>query len=81
MGRVTRTTKKPIKCNNTLKAMKVYSNTAIENLKQFILDALPNKEQKSLFIKQGIIKVNDVIYVSDTNNLLSDIETIKPLLK
>ena len=61
--------------------MKVYNNSAIENLKQFILDALPNKEQKSLFIRQGIIKVNDVIYISDTNNLLSDIETIKPLLK
>jgi hypothetical protein len=61
--------------------MKVYNNSAIENLKQFILDALPNKEQKSLFIKQGIIKVNDVIYISDTNNLLSDIKTIKPLLK
>ena len=61
--------------------MTIYNNTAIENLKQFILDALPNKEQKSLFIKQGIIKVNDVIYISDTNNLLSDIDTIKPLLK
>ena len=61
--------------------MKVYNNSAIENLKQFILDALPNKEQKSLFIKQGIIKVNDIIYISDTNNLLSDINTIKPLLK
>ena len=63
---------------NNIKAMTVYNNTAIENLKQFILDALPNKEQKSLFIKQGIIKVNDVIYISDTNNLLSDINTIKP---
>ena len=81
MGRTTRTTKKPIKCNNTLKAMTVYNNTAIENLKQFILDALPTKKQKSLFIKQGIIKVNNVIYISDTNNLLSDIKTIKPLLK
>lgn len=61
--------------------MTIYNNTAIENLKQFILDALPSKEQKSLFIKQGIIKVNDVIYISDTNNLLSDIDTIKPILK
>jgi len=61
--------------------MTVYNNSAIENLKQFILDALPNKEQKSLFIKQGIIKVNDVIYISDTNNLLNDIKTIKPILK
>ena len=61
--------------------MTVYNNSAIENLRQFILEALPNKEQKSLFIKQGIIKVNDVIYISDTNNLLSDIETIKPILK
>ena len=60
--------------------MIIYNNSAIENLKQFILDALPNNKQKSLFIKQGIIKVNDVIYVSDTNNLLSDIKTIKPLL-
>ena len=60
--------------------MVVYNNTEIENLKQFILDALPTNKEKSLFIKQGIIKVNDVIYVSDTNNLLSDIETIKPLL-
>ena len=61
--------------------MTIYNNTAIENLRQFILDALPNKEQKSLFIKQGIIKINDVIYISDTNNLLSDIDTIKPILK
>ena len=61
--------------------MIVYNNTAIENLKQFILDALPTNKEKSLFIEQGIIKVNDVIYVSDTNNLLSDIETIKPILK
>ena len=61
--------------------MTVYNNTAIENLKQFILDALPNKKQKSLFIKQGIIKVNNVIYISDHNNLLSDIKIIKPLLK
>ena len=61
--------------------MTVYNNSAMENLRQFVLDALPNKEQKSLFIKQGIIKVNDVIYISDHNNLLSDIDTIKPLLK
>ena len=61
--------------------MVVYNNSEIENLKQFILDALPTNKEKSLFIKQGIIKVNDIIYVSDTNNLLSDIETIKPLLK
>ena len=61
--------------------MIIYNNSEIDNLRQFILDALPTKKQKSLFIKQGIIKVNDVIYVSDTNNLLSDIDTIKPLLK
>ena len=61
--------------------MVVYNNTEIENLRQFILDALPTNKEKSLFIEQGIIKVNDVIYVSDTNNLLSDIETIKPILK
>ena len=61
--------------------MIIYNNSAIENLRKFILDALPNNKQKSLFIKQGIIKVNDVVYVSDTNNLLSDIDTIKPLLK
>jgi len=61
--------------------MTIYNNSEIENLKQFILDALPTNKQKSLFIKQGIIKVNDVIYISDTNNLLSDIDTIKPLLK
>ena len=61
--------------------MIIYNNTAIENLKQFILDALPTNKQKALFIKQGIIKVNDIIYISDTNNLLSDIKTIKPLLK
>tara|TARA_R110000764_G_scaffold232614_1_gene325142 strand:+ start:427 stop:615 length:189 start_codon:yes stop_codon:yes gene_type:complete len=60
--------------------MIIYKNTSIENLRQFILDALPTKKEKSLFIKQGIIRVNDVIYVSDTNNLLSDIKTIKPLL-
>ena len=60
--------------------MTVYNNSAIENLRKFIQDALPTNKQKSLFIKQGIIKVNDVIYVSDTNKLLSDIETIKPLL-
>ena len=61
--------------------MVVYNNTEIENLKQFILDALPTNKQKSLFIKQSIIKVNDVIYISDHNNLLGDTETIKPLLK
>ena len=61
--------------------MIIYNSNPIDNLRQFILDALPTKKQKSLFIKQGIIKVNDVIYVSDTNNLLSDINTIKPLLK
>tara|TARA_R110000764_G_scaffold192425_1_gene277672 strand:+ start:410 stop:595 length:186 start_codon:yes stop_codon:yes gene_type:complete len=61
--------------------MIIYNSNPIDNLKQFILDALPNNKQKSLFIKQGIIKVNDVVYVSDTNNLLSDIETIKPILK
>ena len=60
--------------------MIIYNNTAIENLRKFILDALPTNKEKSLFIKQGIIKVNDVIYISDTNNLLSDIKTIKPLL-
>ena len=60
--------------------MIIYNNTAIENLRKFIQDALPNNKQKSLFIKQGIIKVNNVIYVSDANNLLSDIKTIKPLL-
>ena len=60
--------------------MIIYNSNPIDNLRQFILDALPTKKQKSLFIKQGIIKVNDVIYVSDTNNLLSDIKTIKPLL-
>ena len=61
--------------------MIVYNNSAMENLRRFVLDALPTKKQKSLFIKQGIIKVNNVIYISDTNNLLSDINTIKPLLK
>tara|TARA_R110000850_G_scaffold202011_1_gene328069 strand:- start:128 stop:313 length:186 start_codon:yes stop_codon:yes gene_type:complete len=61
--------------------MIIYNSNPIDNLRQFILDALPNNKQKSLFIKQGIIKVNDVIYVSDTNNLLSDIDTIKPILK
>jgi hypothetical protein len=61
--------------------MIIYNSNPIDNLRKFILDALPTKKQKSLFIKQGIIKVNDVIYISDTNNLLSDIETIKPLLK
>ena len=81
MGRTISPTKKPIKCNNNIKAMIVYNNSAMENLRQFILDALPTKKQKSLFIKQGIIKVNGIIYISDTNNLLSDIKTIKPLLK
>jgi hypothetical protein len=61
--------------------MIIYNSNPIDNLRKFILDALPTKKQKSLFIKQGIIKVNDVIYISDTNNLLSDIETIKPILK
>jgi hypothetical protein len=60
--------------------MIIYNSNPIDNLRQFILDALPTNKEKSLFIKQGIIKVNNVIYVSDTNNLLSDIETIKPLL-
>ena len=61
--------------------MIIYNSNPIDNLRQFIQDALPTKKQKSLFIKQGIIKVNNVIYISDTNNLLSDIKTIKPLLK
>tara|TARA_B110000977_G_C10615266_1_gene313934 strand:+ start:295 stop:480 length:186 start_codon:yes stop_codon:yes gene_type:complete len=61
--------------------MIIYNSNPINNLRKFIQDALPTNKEKSLFIKQGIIKVNDVIYVSDTNNLLSDIETIKPLLK
>ena len=61
--------------------MIIYNSNPIDNLRQFILDALPTNKEKSLFIKQGIIKVNNVIYVSDTNNLLSDIKTIKPLLK
>ena len=61
--------------------MNIYNSNPINNLRKFIQDALPTNKEKSLFIKQGIIKVNDVIYVSDTNNLLSDIETIKPLLK
>ena len=60
--------------------MIIYNSNPIDNLRQFILDALPTNKEKSLFIKQGIIKVNDVIYVSDTNNLLSDIKAIKPLL-
>ena len=60
--------------------MVVYNSNPIDNLRKFILDALPTNKEKSLFIKQGIIKVNDVIYVSDTNNLLSDIKIIKPLL-
>lgn len=61
--------------------MIIYNSNPIDNLRQFILDTLPTKKQKSLFIKQGIIKVNDIIYISDTNNLLSDIKTIKPLLR
>ena len=61
--------------------MIIYNSNPINNLRKFIQDALPTNKEKSLFIKQGIIKVNDVIYVSDTNNLLSDIKTIKPLLK
>ena len=61
--------------------MIIYNSNPIDNLRKFIQDALPTKKQKSLFIKQGIIKVNDIIYISDTNNLLSDIKTIKPLLK
>tara|TARA_R110000764_G_scaffold104801_1_gene190472 strand:+ start:675 stop:860 length:186 start_codon:yes stop_codon:yes gene_type:complete len=61
--------------------MRVYNSNPIDNLRQFITEALPTNKEKSLFIKQGIIKVNDVIYVSDTNNLLSDIKPIKALLK
>ena len=61
--------------------MIIYNSNPIDNLKQFILDALPTNKEKSLFIKQGIIKVNDVIYISDHNNLLGDIDTIKPILK
>ena len=38
-------------------------------------------KQKLMFIDLISDKVNDVIYISDTNNLLSDIDTIKPLLK
>ena len=61
--------------------MIIYNKDKTNNALQFIEDATPTNKELILFIKQGIIKVNDIIYISDTNNLLSDIKTIKPLLK
>ena len=52
--------------------MRVYNSNPIDNLRQFITEALPTNKEKSLFIKQGIIKLKGVIYISDENNLLSD---------
>mgnify|MGYP003653567965 CR=1 FL=1 len=51
--------------------MRVYNSNPIDNLRQFITEALPTNKEKSLFIKQGIIK-QGIIYISDENNLLSD---------
>ena len=61
--------------------MIIYNSNPIENLKQFIIEALPTNKEKSLFIKQGIIKIRGKVYVSDHNNLLSDIKPIKALLR
>ena len=60
--------------------MIVYNSNAIDNLRQFIIEALPTNKEKVLFIRQGIIKIRGKIYVSDHNNLLSDTETVKTLL-
>ena len=72
MGRTTRTTKKPIKCNNTLKAMIIYNKDKTNNALQFIEDATPTNKELILFVRQGIIKLKGIIYISDENNLLSD---------
>ena len=61
--------------------MIVYSRNPIDNLSQFIIEALPTNKEKVLFIKQGIIKIRGKIYVSDPNNILSDIKPIKALLR
>jgi hypothetical protein len=53
--------------------MIVYNSNPIDNLRQFIKEALPTNKEKSLFIKQGIIKIKGKIYISDHNNILSDI--------
>ncbi len=72
MGRTTSTTKKPIKCNNTLRAMVIYNKDKTDNTLQFIEDATPTSKELILFVKQGMIKLKDIIYISDENNLLSD---------
>ena len=61
--------------------MIVYNSNAIDNLRQFILDALPTRKEKSTFIYNGIIKIRGKIYVSDHNDILSDIKPIKALLR
>ena len=72
MGRITNPTKKPIKCNNTLKAMIIYNKDKTNNALQFIEDTTPTNKELILFVRQGIIKLKGIIYISDENNLLSD---------
>ena len=61
--------------------MIVYNNNTLNNLNQFIKDAIPTNKEKSVFIKNDIIKIRGIIYVSDQYNILGNTDTIKALLK
>ena len=52
--------------------MIVYNNSKNENIKQFITEANPTKNQLIQFINKSIVKVFDTYYLSDEQNILSD---------
>ena len=45
--------------------MIIYNNNTLDNIKEFIKDATPTNKEKSIFIKNDIIKIRGIIYVSD----------------
>ena len=52
--------------------MIIYNKDKTSNALQFIEDATPTSKELILFVRQGIIKLKGIIYISDENNLLSD---------
>jgi len=52
--------------------MIIYNNSKNENIKQFITEANPTKNQLIQFINKSIVKVFDTYYLSDEQNILSD---------
>jgi len=52
--------------------MTVYNNSKNENIKQFITEANPTKNELIQFINKSIVKVLDNYYLSDEQNILSD---------